>query len=134
MYEATDIKGKPRVGTSEEDLEVGPLAVVPAEIRPRSLGSIDLINLGISIDDIGTGLEDSIDVGGGLRNVPFDIHSETGSFRDCETEPESDDTGNTTETDKETPHEVDRVKLSGVISKEGALVCCDDDKCNDGSG
>jgi len=97
----------PRPCTTEENLAVLPLTEVVAEIFPGSLGSSDVLDGGLGIGDISTGREEGIDVGSGLLDVAFDIHSESRSFGESETEVESDGTGDSTETDEETPSEVE---------------------------
>ena len=70
----------------------------------------------------------SVDIFDGLLHVTFDVESETGGLWDGETEVESDDTGDTSETDEETPTVVDGFGAARRLGKDGALVGGDDDE------
>jgi hypothetical protein len=105
--DAEKIEAYPRPCTTEENLAVLPLTEVAAEIFPGSLGSSNVLDRGLGIGDVSTGREEGVDVGSSLLDVAFDIHGESRSFGESETEVESDGTGDSTETDKETPSEVE---------------------------
>ena len=103
-----------------------------AEIFPASLGNIDLVG-----DDtvIGSGLDTlpvALDIPNSLLHVSLDIEGETRGFWDSETEVKSDNTGDTSETDEETPAEVNAVGCGGRVLKDGAFVGVHDDEGNKG--
>lgn len=107
---------------------------MPTEVSPGSLGDIDLVG-----DDavIGTGLDTlpgTVDVLDSLLHVTFDIEGETGSFRDGETEVKSDTSGNTSETDEETPAVVDGDGVCGRLGQDGVLVGGNDNEGNEAGG
>ena len=76
---------------------------MPAEVSPTGLGDIDLGGNNAVIGTLLDTLEVTLDVPNGLLHVTFDIEGETGSLGDSETEVKSDNTGNASETDEETP-------------------------------
>lgn len=131
--EKTNIESEPRVCAADEDLEVCPFTVVIGKVLPRGLGGFDTLNLGVWVDVEGTGLEEVIDILGCLVDIALDIHSETRCFGDGETEVESDNTRDTSKTDEDTPHGVNRVELCGAIGKKGGLVGSDNDEGDNGS-
>ena len=105
-----------------------------AEIGPAGFGNIDF---GCDDTVIRSGLDTlpvTLDVPNGLLHVTLDIEGETGGFGDSETEVESDNTGNASETDKETPTEVNAVGCGGGILQDGALVGVHDDEGDEGGG
>jgi hypothetical protein len=110
----TNIKSKPRVGSTEEDFEVPELTKVGSEIGPAGLGGVDSLEEIFVVLVGGFSSQDILDVAGGLVNVALNIHGKTGSLWDSQTEVESDDSWNSTETDQETPHEIDGVEVCYV--------------------
>ena len=103
-----------------------------AEVGPASPGNVDLGG-----DDavIGSGLDTlpvALNVLDGLPHVTLDIEGESRGFGDGETEVKSNDTRDTSETDEETPAEVNAVGRGGGIRKDGAFVGVHDDEGNEG--
>lgn len=128
-----DIEREPRPGTTEQDLAVFPLSIVSPKVTTRSLGCWGPLDGRIGVDHKGTSGEVSIDILGSLLDVSFDVHSESRSFGDSKTEVEGDSTGNTTETDQDSPAVVD-VLVVRIVVLNLVLESGDDDKCNDGGG
>ena len=76
---------------------------MPAEVGPACLGNFDL---GGDNAVIGTSLGTfpvTLDIPDSLVHVTVDIEGETRGFGDSETEVKSDNTGDASETDEETP-------------------------------
>ena len=110
----SDVEGEPGVSGSEEDLSVLPLSEVTTEISPGSFGSSDMLDGRLGIGDVFARRKVSVNVGGSLLDVALDVHGESRSFGESETEVESDGTGNSSETDQETPGEV---KVVSVVDR-----------------
>jgi hypothetical protein len=89
------------------------LTEVAAEVSPRSLGNIDLVGDEAVIWRGLDALAGNIDVLDGLFHVTFDVEGETRGLWDGETEVESDDTGDASKTDEETPTVVNGLGGSG---------------------
>lgn len=125
-----DVEGKPRVGSTEEDLAVLPLAKVTPEVGPRCRGNLGLCN-SLSIGVI-TSRSTTVEEGGRildtLVNLLLDIHGVTGSLGDGQAEVESADGGDAAKTNDDTP---DLVK-SVDIGLDGALVTKENDESNNG--
>lgn len=129
--EETNVKSKPRVGGTENDFEVLELTEVGPEIGPAGFGGLDPLNKKISVNVGRALLQNILDVVGGHVDVAFNIHGETRGFWDSQTEVQSDNTGNATETDEETPHVIDRAEVCYVsFFEKSALVGSDDDEGN----
>lgn len=112
----SDVESEPRPSATEKDLSVLPLAEVTAEVLPTSLRSRYMLNSGLRVGDVSSRRKESINIGGSLLDVAFDIHGETRSFGEGETEVESDGTRNSTETDEETPGEIEVVSVvDGIV-------------------
>jgi len=108
---------------------------VGPEIGPAGLGGLDALDKKIVVSVALAAGQDILNVVGGLVNVAFDIHGETGGFWDSQAEVESDNSGNATETDEETPHEVDGTEVCYVSFFENrALVGCGNDEGDKGRG
>ena len=84
-----------------------------AEIFPASLGNIDLVGDNTVIRSGLDTLPVALDIPDSLLHVSLDIEGETGGFRDSETEVKSDNTGDASETDEETPAEVNTIGRGG---------------------
>jgi hypothetical protein len=124
------------------------LAVVAPEVGPAGLGRIqtlarvledsstaDLIRLALTFTR-----SVSLDVLDGLLGVTCNIEGVARSFRDGETEVESNAARHSTEADDDTPHLV-HSKLAHTVAKvdrlgglEGVFETRDDDQSNDGGG
>lgn len=131
----TNVKSKPRVGSTEKDFEILELTKVGPEIGPAGFGGLNALDKKIWVNIGRFVVQDILDVVGGLVDVAFNIHGETGGFRDSQTEVESDSSGNTTETDEETPHEVDAAEVCYVgFFEKSALVGSGDDEGDQGGG
>ena len=105
-----------------------------AEVGPARLGNIDF---GGDNAVVWAGLDTlpvTFDVLDSLLHVTIDIEGETRGFGDSETEVESDDTGDASETDEETPAIVDGSGVSSGLGDDGALVGMDDDEGDEGGG
>jgi len=102
---------------------------VSAEVGPTGFGDIDLVGDNAVIGTLLNTLVGTLDIPDGLLHVTLDIEGETGGLGDGETEVKSDNTGNASETDKETPAVVDS---PGGVDKHGALVGVDDDEGDEG--
>jgi len=76
--------------------------------------------------------EEVVDVVAGLLNVALDIHSEARCLWDGKAVIESDDSRETAETNEDAPHIVDMGQHGGVVSKNGALECFDNDQSDKG--
>lgn len=101
---------------------------MPAEVGPACLGNF---NLGSDNAVIGRCLDTSegpLDILDSSFHVTFNIEGETRGLGDGETEIKSDNTGNASKTNEETPAVVNSVGFSRGIAKDGALVGVDDDK------
>ena len=85
----------------------------------------------IFLSDISAGGEDILDILGSLGDIAFDIHGETGSLGDGETEVESNKAGNATQTDENTPHVIDGLSSGEFSCDDGFLVSFDDDETDD---
>jgi len=129
----TNVKSKPRVGSTEKDFEVLELTKVGREISPAGFGGLNALDKKIWVNVGRVVVQDILDVVGGLVDVAFNIHGETGGFWDSQTEVESDNSGDATETDEETPHEVDAVEVCYVsFFEKSALVGRGDDEGDQG--
>ena len=105
-----------------------------AEVGPACLGNIDF---GGDNAIVWAGLDTlpvTFDVLDSLLHVTIDIEGETRGFGDSETEVESDNTGDASETDEETPAIVDSGGVSGGLGDDGALVGMDDNEGDKGGG
>ena len=76
----------------------------------------------------------AFDVPDSLLHVTIDIEGETRGFGDSETEVESDNAGDASETDEETPAVVDSGGVGGGLGNDGTLVGMDDDEGDEGGG
>ena len=73
------------------------------EVATASLGCLYTLDSCVGVDvELASG-NNVVDIVGSLPNIALDIHGETRSFRDRETEVESDNTRNATKTDENTP-------------------------------
>lgn len=106
------------------------------EVLAACLRCLDTLNNCVWVDVVRTRRKNVIDILRGLCDVTLDVHRETGSLGDGETEVESDDTGNATETNEETPTEIDGGQrgVGGLVIGDGALVGGDDDDTDNSSG
>lgn len=82
-----------------------------AEIGPGGSGCINADDGSIFVDDDVLAFDDVGNISGGLFEVALNIHGESRSLGDGQTEVEGDTSRDSTETDEETPHEVDAVQL-----------------------
>ena len=101
------------------------------EVTPAGLGNV---NLGGDDTIVGGSLDAlpvALDVPNGLLHVTIDIEGETRGFGDGETEIKSDNAGDATETDQETPAVVNG---PGGVCDDGAVVGVDDDEGDEGGG
>jgi len=132
MRGGTYVESEPRPGGTQQNLSVLPLTEVPAEVGPAGLGNIDLGGddavIGTTLDT----LKGVIDIPYGLFHVTLDIEGETRGFGDGKTEVKSNNTGDTSKTDEETPAVVNAGGCGGGLRKDGALVCGNHDKGNKG--
>lgn len=144
----SDIEEEPGASGTKENLAVLPLAVVTPEVGPRSLGNLELTGGGSlsggTSDLIGVTVVLAVEVGlgvsVGLDNVTGNVEGVARSLGDGETVVESNASGNSTETNDDTPHLVngelaDTIASSRVLgSQKGLLEAGSDDKSNDTSG
>jgi hypothetical protein len=101
-----------------------PLAEVFPKVGKRSPGSVNTLN-GFALVEVGLpALQDLGDIGLGLVNVAFDIHGETRSFGDRQTEVQSDASRNAAKTDEEPPHVVDGGEFGDVWFGEDCTLVC----------
>lgn len=126
-----DVEREPGPSTTEQDLAVLPLSIVSPEVTTRSLGCRGSFDGRVGVDDKGTSGEVGVDILRGLLDVSLDIHGVSRSFGDCKTEVQGDGTGNTTETDQDSPAVVD-VLVAGIVVLNLVLESGDDHKCDDG--
>jgi hypothetical protein len=77
-------------------------------------------------------LEGSLNILDSLLHVTLDIEGEPRGFGNSETEVKSDDTGDASETNEETPAVVNTVGGGGGVCEDGALVGVDDDEGDEG--
>jgi hypothetical protein len=139
--------GEPWPWSPEEHLTVLPLSKVPAEVGPGGLGSVDGLVGRLGVVDHLSGVEEGVDVGGGLcstrgdemsvlepererwgkgeneektnlLDVALNVHGEARSLGEGKTEVEGDGTGNGTQTNEEAPAEVE-VAVSSKKSVTG---------------
>ena len=124
----THIESEPTPRGTEEDLAVLPFGEVREEVATGSLGSNDTLHDGIGVNDESSGSEEIVDVGSCLLDIALDIHGETGSFGDRQTEVEGEAGRDTPKTDEETPHRVDmsEIRRGGVVHN-GILEGSDND-------
>ena len=133
MHEAY-IKGEPTPCRAKKDLRVLPLGEVDNEVALGCLGRNDALDDRIGIHNERAIREEVLDIRRRLLDVAFNVHSETRSLRDRETEVEGDCSGDTSKTDEETPAEVDVTRAGRVIVDDGVLESRDDYERYDGSG
>jgi hypothetical protein len=112
----TYIESKPRVCSAQQNFAVLPLGEVSSEIGPGSLGRLCTLDHGIRVDNKGTGSQDVLNILCGLLNIALDIHGETRSFWDGQTEVEGNTARNAAKTNKDTPQVVDVVENGGVVT------------------
>lgn len=107
------------------------------EIGPGCFGDISALNDGVRVDGESTGGEEGVNILRSLCDVSLDIHGETGSLGDGETEVEGDHTRDTAHADEDTPAVVNSggttAGLSWAVLDLG-LVCSDDDEGDEGGG
>ena len=104
------------------------------EVGPGGARCLDLLDNSIGINVRLADGEDVFNILGSLLNITLDIHGETGSLWDSETEVESDYSRYTTKTDEDTPHEVDRAMISRSVTENAIFVGRCDDEGDEGSG
>jgi len=126
------VESEPRPGCAEQNLSILPLTEMVAEVFPASLGNIDLGGDNTVIWGSLDTLPVALDIPNSLLHVTLDIEGETRGFWDSKTEVKSDNTGDTSKTDEETPAVVNADGVGGRIRKDGALVCVHDDEGNEG--
>jgi hypothetical protein len=68
-----------------------------------------------------------------LSNISLDIHCETRSLGDGKTEVKSDNSGDASKTDEQTPGMINRESGREWTSEDGLLVCRNNDESNKGS-
>ena len=110
-----NVQSKPRVSSTEQDLEVLPLSKVSSEIGPggfRKRSSLIVVN---GVDDVGTGSEISVDILGCLFDVSLNIHGVSWSLGDSQSEVESDGSWDHSDTDDESPRLVDGLCVQDVL-------------------
>ena len=91
------------------------------KVGTGSLGGIHTLLDSIGVDIEGARGEEVVDIVARLLNVALDVHGEARRLWDGKTVIESDDSGETAETNEDAPHIVDMGQHGGVISKDGAL-------------
>jgi len=81
-------KGIPESSSTRERLHahIGRLERVLEEVTVLGLGHLHVLDGCIKVDVETTGGKDIIDILGSLPNIALDIHGETRSFRDSESE------------------------------------------------
>jgi hypothetical protein len=126
----TNIESEPRVRSAKQDFSILPFGEVPTEIGPGSLRRLGTLDNSIGVDYESSACQNVPDILRGLLDVAFNIHSETGSFRDRKTEIQGNATRNAAETDKETPQVIDVVENVGVIVQDGVFECRDENQTN----
>ena len=106
--------------------EVLAFAEVSAEIFQAGFGDLYVLYLGIFIELILLSSNDVLDISCGLIDVTLDIHCETRSLWNGETEVECNSRRYASETNQETPDSIDTKKLKnrwgpedGVFVKNG---------------
>ena len=82
------------------------------EVGPAGLGCVDALDEGIVVFWGFPSGKDGLDVGGSLIEIALDVHGETGSLGHRKAEVESDNTGNSTETYEQAPHEINASQIS----------------------
>jgi len=130
----SDVESEPGPGSAEQYLSVLPLTEVAAEVSPRGPRNIDLVGDEAVIWSGLDALGGTIDVLDGLFHVTFDVEGETRGLWNSETEVESDDTGDASKTDEETPTVVNGLGVGGWLGNDGTLVGSDDDYGDDAGG
>ena len=78
--------------------------------------------------------KDIVNIRGSLLYVAFNIHGETWSFGNGETEVQCDASGDAAQTDEYAPHEIDSFQVTRAVMQKPILVRGDDDKRNKASG
>jgi hypothetical protein len=127
----TYVESEPTVSSTEKNLEVLELSEVFLEIRPAGLGGFDALDKGIIVDVVLPSGNDGLDISGSLIDVALNVHGETGCLRNGQSEIQGNDSGNSAETDKETPHEIYRAQLLNIrLGENGGLVSSSDDEAN----
>ena len=107
-----DVEEEPRTCSTEKDLAVFPLAIVPPKVSPAGFGRIkahaSILESGGTIDLVGmpfrSALDISLDVFAGLVDVTSDVKRVAGGLGDGKPEIEGDAAGHSTEADDYTPH------------------------------
>ena len=103
------VESEPRPGRAEQNLSVLPLTEVMAEVLPAGLGNIDLGGDNTVIRGGLDTLPVALDVPNSLLHVALDIEGETRGFGDGKTEVKSDNTGDASKANEETPAEINAV-------------------------
>jgi len=91
----TYIQSKPRVGSAEKDLAIFPLTEVCDKVCPGCLGHNYTLDNLVRVMAERTRRQDVLNIYGSLLYIAIDIHGETRSFWDGETEVESNATRHT---------------------------------------
>lgn len=143
----TNVEEEPRSSSTKENLSMLPLGIVSAEIRPTSLRQARIILLrahhsvsrGGGSGEAAAALEVGADIRLSFDVVPCDVEGESRSLWDGETEIESEDSRNTTDSNDDSPHFVNRKSAftSAVRSirsvEEGLLEAGSNNQSNHGS-
>ena len=103
------------------------------EVTARSLGRLHALDGCVGIDVEIAGGENVLDILGSLPDVALDIHGETRSFWDGESEIEGNATGDAAQADEDTPAVVDVLENVKVIVDDISFKCGDDDERGESS-
>jgi hypothetical protein len=125
------VESEPRPGSADQNLSILPLTKVVAEVFPASLGNIDLVGDDTVIRSGRNTLPVALDIPNSLLHVGLDIEGKPRGFWDRETEVKSDNTGDASEANEETPAVVNAVGFGGGVAEDGAFVGVHDDEGNE---
>ena len=129
-----DVQGKPRVGSSDEQLEVLPPREVREEVTAGRFGRLHALDDRVRVDVVAACGQEVLDILRSLLDVALDVHREAGRLGDGETEVECDGAGDTAKADEDTPHLVNLRVGDGALMEDRVLVRSNDNERDEGCG
>jgi hypothetical protein len=127
------VQDEPGQGSPEQDLSVLPLSKVLAEILPGGFRSLDPLLSGGFVLLISPTGQESLDVGSSTSDILLDVQSVSGGFGDGQSEIKSQEGGDGTEPEQDTPTDVDVFMITGCIVDDMVLEPDGDTESDDGS-
>lgn len=100
------VQSEPWIRNSDEKFQILPLTEVAVEVREASGRRSDFLDNGVRVGPV-TSLHDVFDIVFRLFDIPFNVHCETGRLRYRKAEVKGKNCGDTTQSEQQTPHEID---------------------------